>query len=167
MVEFRNSEEAKKRLLAYYKRQSGSAIFPIQKINNYRELEKENYINVNEDDFLITRYIIKNSYELYLTSRRLVIIMRSEKFIIDYKDIDGVFLDVPYKAPNDIYRLNIIVNGYKKVVIEFMDTKSLVEARNEIYRIVKTVIYNWRGEKFTVDNINFKNIKVILIPRFH
>lgn len=162
MTEFRETYKARDRLLAHYRKLLGIDIFPIEKSDaNVEELVK--IVHIEGDEFLITQYSITHSFKLLVTSKRLVFYREAIVFSIRHEQINAVYLEFPYKKPEPPHKLNLVVDT-KIYIIQFQDVHSLVEARNEIYRIIDTLILNWNGAKFNANKADKGNFEVINLP---
>lgn len=164
MIEFRDLESAKKRLLAYYKTIYGEAIFPIFNISPERENVELKALSLESMEFLINVYPIKHCFALYLSSRKLILRSNKTEILIKYENIIAVYLEFPFKREQESHYLNLLTDDGNLILIDFLDVTSLVEARNEIYRVINTVILNWKGSTFKVGDIPLSTFDVIKLP---
>ena len=118
---------------------------------------------MGEDEFLINKYSLILSFELYVTSRRLIFKREETIYSVDYENVMGVFLKFPFKKEQPPHELNLIANGNILYVVSFLDLPGLVEARNEIYRVINAIIVDWRGRDFKV-NDSLEGCQVVNLP---
>lgn len=164
MSKFREHHQAKNRLLAHYKNASGTDLFPIQTSLSIKEIDlliKE--LDLQDDEFLITEYPLIQSFRLLLTSRRLILKRDNALFDIKHEDTTSVFLKFPFKKEEPPHELSLITKENILYVINFLELTDLVEARNEIYRVINTVIIDWRGEDFDANKTGVE-YKVVDLP---
>ena len=164
MVELREINKAKNRLLAHYHKVYGKDIFPIEEnatAESIQSMIKE--LGIADDEFLINEYIISYSFSLLITSARLIFKKDSILLSIRHTNVVAVYLDFPFKKETPPHNLNLIAED-KLYEIEFIDVPSLVNARNEIYRVIDTVILNWSGKHFNINTINLSNFSLIRLP---
>src|ERR1700744_6431535 len=141
MSNFRENNKVKSRLLAHYKKTLGIESFPIQVSASSAEIDSvARGLNIGDDEFLINKYSLILSFELYITSRRLVFKREETLYSVNYEDLMGVFLKFPFKKEDPPHELNLILDGNFLYVVSFLNLSGLVEARNEIYRVINTTI---------------------------
>lgn len=164
MSNFREKNQVKRRLLAHYKNALGIESFPIQLSASSAEIDSlARSLNIGDDEFLINKYSLILSFELYITSRRLVFKREENLYSVDYENLMGVFLKFPFKKEDPPHELNLISDGNVLYVVSFLNLSGLVEARNEIYRVINATIVDWRGRDFKV-NDELRECQVVNLP---
>ena len=154
---YREDDQIKKRLSAYFEREiigdsSGSNVS----------------ILLVGTEFIISKYKVNDSIELFATSRKLVLSNGSAFFTIEYNIINGLYCDVPFKGDGSPHVLNIVTTDKRLVKVSFDDVTHLLDARNEIYKVINTVIIDWQKIKLkgveTIQNIQFNIINIPPLP---
>jgi hypothetical protein len=154
---FREDDQIKKRLSAYFERE----IIGDSSVSNVSNL-------LVGTEFIISKYKVNDSIELFATSRKLVLSNGSAFFTMDYNMIKGLYCDVPFKGDGNPHVLNIVTTDKRLVKVSFDDVTSLLSARNEIYKVINAVIIEWQKIKFrgveTIQNIQFDIINIPPLP---
>lgn len=148
MALYRSESLVKNRLLAYYRKHIGNDMFPIQNVS-----DEDKQIDIASDEFLINMYKIHQYSKLFITSRRLRLKNETNEFVIEYSNITAVFLFKTYKLSKGLHELQILTNQQQLFIIEFLDMQSLVDARNEIYRVINTALIDWTGAIFKITKL--------------
>lgn len=154
---FREDDQIRKRLSAYFERD----IIGDLSVSNVSSL-------LVGTEFIISKYKVNDSVELFATSRKLVLSNGSAFFTMNYNIIKGLYCDVPFKGDGNPHVLNIVTSDKRLVKVSFDDVTSLLNARNEIYKVINTVIIDWQKIKFTgveaIQKIQFHIINVPPLP---
>jgi hypothetical protein len=151
---FREDDQIKKRLSAYFENE----------IVGESNKSKVSNLFVGRE-FLIKKYDVSDFIKLYATSRKLILDVAGSFFEINYDIISGIYCDVPFKGDTDPHVLNIVTSGRLFLKVYFNSTVSLMDARNEIYKIINTVMVDWKGSQFRVDSIQDRQFDVVEINR--
>jgi hypothetical protein len=160
---FVDKKSSEQRLLAYYRNLYGIENFPAKiKIADYGEYEK--ILNLMNEEYLINIFHLTSDMDLIVSSQRLL--FKSTKIVweINYEKVIAVFIKFPYKNTDSHKTLTVLSNDAKAYFIGFKDLKTLTDARNEIYRVINTVLRNWSGNKFIVKDFDMSNFEEIAIP---
>lgn len=150
---FREDDQIRKRLSTYFERE----------ITGDSNVSDGSHLFVGTE-FLISKYDVTDSIKILATSRKLILSDGSSFFTINYNIITGIYCEVPFKSDNNFHILNIITIDGFFLKVSFNSVTPLVQARNEIFKIINTVIKNWQGANFKIDDLQNKQLKIVNIP---
>lgn len=150
---FRDDDQIKKRLSAYFEKE----------IEDDSKISEVSHSFI-ENEFLISKYDVADSIELFATSRKLILTDSKAFYVVHYYKIIGIYCDVPFKGYKDLHILNIITSDDCILKVSFSNVESLVNARNEIYKIINTVIVAWQGSNFRIEDLKNKKLDIVSIP---
>jgi|GEM_PF-6689108 len=155
MVKFRDNDAVKKRLTAFFNTALSEPVFFKQTKDDL--LKK---LSLEDGEFFIISYSTVNSV-LVVTSRRLVI--EGEHITeLSFEDIVGIGLERKFKHENTPKLLNIFTRTQVCYTVVFDNLKDLIEARNVIFRVLNTVVADWEGPSFEINEDTFKNYKRLM-----
>lgn len=163
MINYRDQKSALERLKAYYK---NSSIFNDILFQEAQKLKVNNlFFDLNQNEYVINILRLENKNSLFITSRRLIVQSENDSIkSFDIESISAVYLEFPYKKDQPPHFLSVLIDDRRLVKLQFLNLEDLVNARNEIHKIISILLIDWKGIDFNIAKLeSLPNIETEIV----